>query len=194
MILRKISTLALVASLAACSSIGPLEMSGDPAKLPPFRTFSVHEEQFVFANELSPEQTAKISAELRSAAVSALEKRGYQETKGDADVLVSLAAISRPTLPDTGGAGGNSSLHPVDTSVLDPGQSNGPQFYDQTPGAGREGDLMLYLLDPKTKRVLWRASATGAATTPSEALRHARATYAEMAAKLPPAASAGGLE
>jgi hypothetical protein len=193
MSLQKVSTLTLVATLAACSSIGPLELSGDPAALPPFKTFRVHEEQFVFASELSPEQTAKISSELRSAAVSALEKRGYKETGGDADVLVSLAAISRPTLPDAG-SGGTSSLHPVDTSVLDPGQSNGPQFYDQPSGAGREGDLMLYLLDPKTKRVLWRASATGAATTPSEALRHARATYAAMAAKLPAAGSNGGHE
>jgi hypothetical protein len=193
MSLQKVSTLTLVASLAACSSIGPLELSGDPAALPPFKTFRVHEEQFVFASELSPEQTAKISSELRSAAVSALEKRGYKETGGDADVLVSLAAISRPTLPDAG-SGGTSSLHPVDTSVLDPGQPNGPQFDDQPSGAGREGDLMLYLLDPKTQRVLWRASATGAATTPAEALRHARATYAAMAAKLPPAGSNGGHE
>jgi hypothetical protein len=189
MSLRNASTLGLLAALAACSSLGPLELSGDPAALPPFRTFRVHETQFVFASELSPERSAAISAELRSAAVSALQKRGYQEISGEPDVLVSLAAISRPTLPDPGDAGGNSSLHPVDTSVLEPGQHSGPQFYDQPAGSGREGDLILYLLDPKTQRVLWRASATGAATTPSEAMRHARATYAEMAAKLPLAAS-----
>ena len=55
-------------------------------------------------------------------------------------------------------------------------------------GTGREGDLILYLLDPKTQKVMWRASSNGAATTPSEALRSARATYAAMVAKLPRAA------
>lgn len=194
MSLRKVSIVTLVAGLAACAPLGPLELSGDPAALPPFKTFRVHEEQFVFASELSPEQIAKISAELRSAAVSALEKRGYRESAGDADVLVSLAAISRPTLPEAGGSGGNSSLHPVDTSVLDPGQPGGPQFYDRPAGAGREGDLLLYLLDPKTQRVMWQASASGAATTPAEALRHARSTYAAMVAKLPPASDDGAHE
>jgi hypothetical protein len=195
MSLRKSSIVAFCASLAACSSLGPLELSGDPAALPPFKTFRVHEEQFVFASELSPEEIARISAELRSAAVSAFERRGYRESSGNVDMLVSLAAISRPTLPEPGESGGNSALHPVDTSVLDPGQPGGPQFYDRPAGgAGREGDLLLYLLDPKTQRVLWQASANGAATTPAEALRHARSTYAAMVAKLPPANSDGAHE
>jgi hypothetical protein len=175
--------------LAGCATVGPIETSGDPASLPPFRTFHVYEEQFVFATDISAEQRARVSSELREAAVSALTARGYQEAT-DADVLVTLGAISRPTL-DTQTESSNSRLHPVDTSVLDPGRPPGVPESEMMPsGAGREGDLILYLLDPKTHRALWRASANGSATTPSEALRKARATYAAMVAQLPRAAGA----
>jgi hypothetical protein len=188
MSLPKVSVLTFVAGLlAACAPLGEVQTSGDPASLPPFKTFRIHEEQFVFATELSPEQTAKISKELRGAAVSALAKRGYKEVSGNADILVSLAAISRPTFGDEPGAGGAVPWHPVDSSS-DPGRLFGPPGSESpTEGAGREGDLMLYLLDPRTQRVVWSASANGAATTPSEALRHARSTYAAMVDKLPKA-------
>jgi hypothetical protein len=183
---HKASMLMFVACLlAACAPLGTVETSGDATALKPFKTFRIHEEQFVFASELSPERSAKISKELRGAAVSALEQRGYQEVSGDADMLVSLAAISRPKLSDEPANGGATPWHPVDTSS-DPGRLFGPPGSDISPsGVGREGDLMLNLLDPKTQRVVWSASATGAATTPSEALRHARATYAAMVEKLP---------
>jgi hypothetical protein len=101
-------------------------------------------------------------------------------------MLVSLAAISRPTLNDDSGSVGNPALHPVDSSS-DPGRFGPPGTEIAPSGVGREGDLMLNLLDPKTQRVVWGASANGAATTPSEALRHARATYAAMVEKLPKA-------
>jgi hypothetical protein len=58
---------------------------------------------------------------------------------------------------------------------------------DRQLGIGREGDLILYLLDPKTQRTVWRASSSGSATTPAEALRKVRATYRAMVQKLPPA-------
>jgi Domain of unknown function (DUF4136) len=176
--------------LPGCATVGPIETSGDPASLPPFRTFHVYEEQFVFATEISAEQRERVSKELRAAAVSALNGRGYQEVAADADVLVTLGAISRPTL-STESESGDSRLHPVDTSVLDPGRPPGVPESERMPsGAGREGDLILYLLDPKTHRALWRASANGSATTPAEALRRARATYAAMVEQLPRAAAA----
>jgi hypothetical protein len=188
MMLKRFAMLAFVSFLLpGCATVGPIETSGDPAQLPPFRTFRIHEEQFVFATEISAEQRARISRELRQAAVSALNQRGYQEAS-DADVLVTLGAISRPTLnSDSESSSGR--LHPVDTSVLDAGRPIGASESQFLPsGVGREGDLILYLLDPKTQRALWRASSTGSATTPSEALRRARATYAAMVAKLPRAA------
>jgi hypothetical protein len=175
--------------LQGCASIGPIEISGDPASLPPFKTFRVHEEQFVFATEITEQQREQISKELRQAAVSALNQRGYLEAS-DADVLVTLGAVSRPTL-GIESESGDGGIKPVDTSVFDAGQPPGVPESDRRPsGEGREGDLILYLLDPKTKRALWRASSSGSATTPSEALRTARATYAAMVAKLP--APAGG--
>jgi Domain of unknown function (DUF4136) len=190
MTLAKLSALALVSCLLpGCASIGPIEMSGDPAALPAFKTFRVHEEQFAFATEISAEQRAKVSSELRQAAVRALNERGYQEVSGDADVLVTLGAISRPVLNTESEAQGGR-LQPVDTSVFDTGRSDLPQQPEVLPaGVSREGDLILYLLDPATQRALWRASASGSATTPSEALRKARATYAEMVAKLPKASA-----
>jgi hypothetical protein len=185
MTLKRLTVLVLVSFvLQGCATIGPIEVSGDPASLPPFRTFRVHEEQFAFATEISAEQRARISKELRQAAVSALNQRGYVEAS-DADVLVTLGAISRPTLHvETESGGGR--IKPVDTSVFDAGQPPGVPESDRMPsGEGREGDLILYLLDPKTQRAVWRASSNGSATTPSEALRRARATYAAMVAKLP---------
>jgi hypothetical protein len=178
-------TALLACLLAACASTDTIEMSGDPAALPPFKSFRITEEQFVFATEITPEQREKVSKELRAAAVSALEKRGYQEA-ANPDVLVALAAMSRPTLsPEAESASG---LHHVDTSVLDAGRTFTPPQAETPPsGVGREGDLMLYLTDAKTRKPLWHASSNGAATTPGEALRKARATYAAMVAKLPKA-------
>jgi Domain of unknown function (DUF4136) len=190
MTLTKLHFLAVVACvLAACASVGPIEVSGDPAALAPFRTFRVHEEQFAFATDISAEQRSQISKQLRQAAVSALNGRGYQEVSSDPDVLVTLGALSRPVLSKEAESQGGP-LHAVDTSVFDAGRPAGvPESELMPAGAAREGDLILYLLDPKTQRALWRASASGSATTPSEALRRARSTYAEMVAKLPRAAA-----
>jgi hypothetical protein len=185
MTLKRLTILVFVSFLLpGCATVGPIEMSGDPASLPPFRTFRVHEEQFAFATEISDDQRARISKELREAAVSALNQRGYQEAS-DPDVLVTLGAISRLTLRSESESG-SKHIQPVNTSVLDPGQSPGAHESERMPyGEGREGDLILYLLDPKTERALWRASSSGSATTPAEALRGARATYAAMVARLP---------
>ena len=187
MSLHRVPTITFVACLlAACATIGPIDVSGDAAAIPAFRTFRVLEVQFAFATDLTSDQVAKISGELRAAASSALEERGYRQAS-NADVLVALAAMSRPIANAPAAAGGGS-LHHVDTSVLDSGQPFNPPQSENLPGdAGREGDLLFSLLDPKTQRTLWSASANGVATTPAEALRKARATYAAMVAQLPKA-------
>ena len=160
-------------------------VSGDPAALPAFKTFRVTQEQFAFATEISDQQREHISRQLRAAVVSALEGRGYQESS-NADVLVALGAVSRlasSTAPESSGA-----LHHVDPSVLDSGRPPSMPASELPPaGVGREGDLYLDLLDPKTQRALWRASSSGSATTPSEAVRKARGTYSAMVARLPKA-------
>jgi hypothetical protein len=193
MSLQKALAVTFVACLlASCATIGAIEVSGDPAALPLFRTFRVLEVQFAFATDINSEQVAKISSELRAAAVSALEERGYEQA-ADADMLIALAALSRPTLPAQDQSTGGSTLHHVDTSVLDSGQpSTPPQSEIPSAHAGREGDLMLSLLDPRTQRAVWLASSNGAATTPAEALRKARATYAAMVARLPKAPPRAG--
>ena len=188
MSLLRVLAIAFVACLlAACATIGAIEVSGDPAAIPPFRTFRVLEVQFVFATDITADQVAKISSELRAAAVSALEERGYSQA-ADADVLVSSGSAQQADDGRASRVRQRSPLHHVDTSVLDSGQPvTTPQSEFQPGDAGREGDLMLSLLDPKTQRAVWQATSNGAATTPAEALRKARATYAAMAAKLPKA-------
>jgi hypothetical protein len=166
--------------------MAPIEMSGDPAALPPFKSFRIDQEQFVFATEISDAQRAEVSRKLRAAATSALEKRGYHEAT-NADVLVALAAMSRPTLPEESAS--SRGLHPVDTSVLDAGRPVSPTAEIPPSGVGREGDLMMSLRDAKTGKSLWQATSNGAASTPAEALRKARSAYAAMAAKLPKASS-----
>jgi hypothetical protein len=190
--LQRVPAITFVACLlAACAPIGPIEVSGDPAAIPAFRTFRVLQVQLAVATDITSDQVAKISRELRAAAISALEERGYRQA-ANADVLVALAAMSRPTLNAPAAASGGGSLHHVDTSVLDPGQPfNPPQSANLPADTGREGDLLLSLLDPKTQRTLWSAAANGAATTPAEALRKARATYAAMVAQLPKAGDGG---
>ncbi len=186
--MNKHSMLSLVALgciiAPGCASMGPIETSGEAA-LPPFSTFRLHEEQFVFANEVSAEQRSEVASRLREAVVSALNERGYRQA-ADADVLVVLGAISRPVLSSEAGTEGGA-VHPVDTSVFDAGRVAVPESVTLPPPVGREGDLILDLLDPKTRRVVWHASATGAATTPAEAVRMARATYTAMINKLPKA-------
>jgi hypothetical protein len=172
--------------LAACTT-APLEMSGDPATIPPFKTFRIDEAEFVFATEVTPEQRDDVSKQLRAAATSALESRGYRQA-ADADVLVALSGATRPTLSSESGSTGG--LHHVDTTVLDTSRPGGSTAYEIAPsGVGREGDLLMTLRDAKTGKTLWAAASNGAASTPSQALRKARSAYAEIAAKLPKAGS-----
>ena len=176
----------LLLALAGCAAVDPIEMSTDPAKLPPFKTYRIEEEQLVFATTITDQERAAIASEMRKAVTSALTERGYREST-DADVLVSLGAVSRPTFEDVGSSH-DSPIRNVDPSVVEAGRPPVVPTSDIGPsGIGREGDLFLYLLDPKTKRVVWRASTSGSATTPSEAKRKARATYGAMVAKLPKA-------
>lgn len=189
MILARWSAVALLICLLPACGTDPIEMSGDPAAIPPFKSFRIADEQLVFASEVSNEQRDKVSRQLRGAAASALEKRGYREAT-DADVLVDLAAMSRPTLSDESGGGGGGSFNNVDPAVLDASRPVSTPASEVPPaGVGREGDLMMSLRDAKTGKALWSASSYGAASSPSEALRKARSAYAAMAAKLPKAAS-----
>jgi hypothetical protein len=181
------SVIALLVCLLAACTTAPIEMSGDPATIPPFKSFRIDAAEFVFATEISPEQRDEVSKQLRAAATSALEKRGYREAI-DADVLVGLAAASRPTLTDDSGSAGG--LHHVDTTVLDTSRPLSSTASEIPPsGVGREGDLIMSLRDAKTGKTLWAASSNGAATTPAQALRKARSAYAAIAAKLPKAGS-----
>ena len=190
--LKRISvaaTLALGLLLQGCA-VDPIETTGDTAHLPAFRTFSVGEEQFSFPNAISEAQRVRVGKELRDAAVAAMQSRGYREaTPGD--VQITLGAVSRTTIADTSDPEARPHITRVDTSVLSPGSDSRAQQSDRDPlpaGVGREGDLVLYILDPATKRVIWRASASGSATTASEAVSKAKATYRAMVEKLPAAA------
>lgn len=173
--------------LQACMSFDSIETSGDAAAIPPFHTFAILEEQFSFGVPVSEEQRASITAKMRRATVDALQELGYREASPP-DVLVTLGAVSRVILePDSGGHTGG--LQPVDTSVLDTNRDSQPPPEATQPLAGveREGDLILYLLDPQTKRAIWRANSSGSATTPGEAERKAGAAFRAMVRKLPKA-------
>lgn len=187
-----LNTLMLVLAsclLPACASFDSIETSGDASAIPPFHTFAIADEQFSFATQVSEEQRASISAKMRRAAVDALQERGYREASSP-DVLVTLGAVGRVTFEDDSDHH-SGALQPVDTSVLDTNRGTQPPPEATQPLAGvtREGDLILYLLDPQTKRTIWRANSSGSATTPAEAERKAGATYRAMVRKLPKAAA-----
>ena len=187
-ILRTVMIPAMLLTLAACAS-DPIEMSGDPAKVPAFATFEIRDEKYVFSEPLSEAQLAKVNAELRAAAVDALQAHGYKQAS-PADIVVVLGAVSRATPPAEEDEEDKRTIRAVDTRVLEPGRTDMQTAAgdpDRLIGIGREGDLILYLLDPKTQRTVWRASSSGAASTPAEAWRKARATYKAMVQKLPPA-------
>lgn len=184
LVIARVFALAIFA-LGGCATVDPIETSGDPGKLPHFSTYRVHEEQLAFATDISDEERAKVAAELRKAVVSALNDRGYKED-ANPDVLVSLGAASRATFETIEQT--DSRVRNVDPSVVEAGRPTPVPEPDRLAAdVRREGDLFFYLLDPKTKRVIWRASANGSATTPSEATRRARAAYGAMIAKLPKA-------
>lgn len=186
--LTKQPVLALMACvLAGCAGVDPIEMSGDPAKVPPFKTYRIYEEQLAFATELSEAERSEVAADLRGAVTRAFTGRGYSEDGANADMLVSLGAASRATF-DSSANPNDSRIRNVDPSVLEANNPHPPPGSEPGPsGVGREGDLFLYLVDPKTKRVIWRASTNGAATTPSEAKRRGKAAYEAMVEKLPKA-------
>jgi len=100
-----------------------------------------------------------------------------------------LGAASRTTLTPAVEEDLSKHINPVDTDVFNASSGESPTAAaeDRPPGVGREGDLILYLLDPATKRSLWRASSSGAASTPGEALRKASSAYRAMVRKLPEA-------
>ena len=175
--------------LAGCAS-DPIEMAGDPSSLPAFKTFKVQEERLAFPTDLPESDRARISSSLRSAAVGALTGRGYREVSGSEspDVLVVIGAAARTTMSASVEQDMSKHINPVNTTVFDGSTTNTPTAALETPpGIGREGDLILYLLDPATQRSLWRASSSGAASTPGEALRKAKSVYREMVRKLPQA-------
>ena len=184
--------LVLLLLLAGCAT-DPIETAGNLATLPAFKTFKVQEERYVFPEQITKEQRDRVSTELRKAAVAALEERGYREVLGNehADVLVVLGAISRTSVPTGGEEETNKHINQVDTSVFDASTGETPTAVggDHITGFSREGDLILYLLDPATRHSLWRASASGSASSSGEALQKARSTYRAMVRKLPKAAA-----
>jgi len=188
---KKILCLVVGAFLLAGCATDPIETAGDLATVPAFRTFKVQEERLVFPEQIPDGQRDRITRELRDAAVGALQARGYREVKGSepADVLVVLGAASRTTLSPAVEEDLSKHINPVNTSVFDASSGDTPTdaAVSRPPGIGREGDLILYLLDPATQRSLWRASSSGAASTPGEALRKARSAYRSMVNKLPTA-------
>ena len=107
MILAKSSALALLVCMLTACTTAAIEMSGDPAAIPAFKTFHIAAAEFVFATDVSPEQRDQVDKQLRGAAASALQKRGYREAT-DADVLVDLAAMSRPTFGNESGSASSS--------------------------------------------------------------------------------------
>jgi hypothetical protein len=178
--------------LTAGCATDPIQFAGDAGSLPAFHTFKVQEERYVFPEQLPADQKQKVGTELRQAAVGALESRGYREAAANetADVLVVLGAISRTTTQTAVNEDENPHLNQVDTSVFDASANQSAPAAvggDGPTGFSREGDLILYLLDPASKRSLWRASASGSASSSGEALRKARSTYRAMVKKLPQA-------
>jgi hypothetical protein len=186
---KTLRAIALAAcALAGCAGVDPIEMSGDPATLRPFKTFRIQDEQLAFARPISEAERSQVVAEMRTAVVRSMTDRGYTEST-DADVLVSIGAATRLTFDDNV-APQEGRLRNVDPSVVEAGRpTTSPSAELMPPGVEREGDLFLYLLDPTTKRVLWRASTSGSATTPAEAKRRARASYSAMVGKLPKASA-----
>ncbi|HEY6641208.1 DUF4136 domain-containing protein [Povalibacter sp.] len=173
--------------LSACAT-DPIEMAGDPSALPAFRTFKVQEERLLFPEQIPDDQRERIARELRQAAVGALQGRGYQEVAGaePADVLIVLGAAGRTTMSAAVEEDLSKHINPVNTDVFEGGIDTPTAVAeDRPPGVGREGDLILYILDPATQRSLWRASSSGAASTPGEALRKAQSVYRSMVRKLP---------
>ncbi|HKE96261.1 MAG TPA: DUF4136 domain-containing protein [Povalibacter sp.] len=179
--------------LAGCAT-DPIETAGDSAALPAFRTFKVQEERYSFPEQLTAEQRTRVGAELRKAAVGALTERGYREASANEspDVLIVLGAVSRTTLPTGTEEDLSKHINQVDTSVFDASSGQTPTAVgaERPTGFSREGDLVLYLLDPATQHSLWRASASGSASSSGEALRKARSTYKAMVRKLPQAPAA----
>jgi hypothetical protein len=174
--------------LTACVT-DPIEYAGNAKSLPAFRTFKVQEERYIFPEQLPADQRERVGSELRQAAVSALEDRGYRQVPANenADVLVVLGAISRTTVPTAVNEDQSRHVNQVDTSVFDASATEPPAAVggDGPTGFSREGDLILYLLDPATKRSLWRANASGSASSSGEALRKARSAYRSMVRQLP---------
>jgi hypothetical protein len=188
------SALIVVLAVALAGCVGdPIQYAGDPQAIPAFHTFKVQEERYVFPEQVPAEQRGRVTGELRKSAVGALEQRGYREVGANenADVLVVLGAISRTTVPTGDHEDQSRRLNQVDTSVFDGSADDlraAQVDRDEPTGFAREGDLILYLLDPVTKRSLWRASASGSASSSGEALRKARSTYRAMVKQLPAAA------
>ncbi len=186
---KRIPCLAIAALLLTGCATDPIETAGDLAAIPAFRTFKVQEERLAFPEQIPEDQRDHIASELRAAAVGALQGRGYREVTGSepADVLIVLGAAGRTTMSSAVEEDLSRHINPVDTSVFDASSGATPNEAagDRPPGVGREGDLILYILDPATQRSLWRASSSGAASTPGEAQRKARSVYRSMVGKLP---------
>lgn len=184
--LLRVPALLSLAAIAACVSIPPIDVAPPGVAPPEFETFTLVEPQLLLDRQIDEATKARLADELADAAREGLLAQGHREVQADPDVLVVVSAVSRINLPPS--AERQRNVQVFNPSVLDPNRTfeNASITPPDPHGAGRDGDLILSVLDPATKATLWQAVAMGAASSPREALRNARATFKAMAEKLPP--------
>ncbi|HUO83448.1 MAG TPA: DUF4136 domain-containing protein [Gammaproteobacteria bacterium] len=172
---------------AACAS--DIEIQTDYNRTTDFaalETFAWQDPGVSTTGTYDPDVARRVEAIVRSSVVENLTAKGYREVSDrEPDFLVSYHVVvteeEDPRLYEE-------RLNVFDSADLDPGESF--QVYREdlriNQGIIRKGTLILFFVEPASKRLVWQGIAAGTAISPRDALRKSGQAVDGMLAEFPP--------
>jgi len=186
-------TIATAALLGACAS--DIEIQTDYNRTTDFgalETFAWQDPGVSTTGTYDPDVARRVEAIIRNRVVENLTAKGYREVSDrEPDFLVSYHVVvteeEDPRLYEE-------RYNVFESADLDPGESF--QVYREdlriNEGTIRKGTLILFFVEPSSKRLVWQGIAAGTAISPRDALRKSGQAVDEMLAEFPPGEAAAG--
>lgn len=184
-----IIVVAVAVLAAACAS--DIEIQTDYNRTTDFaalQTFAWQDPGVSTTGSYDPDVARRVEAIIRNRVIENLTAKGYRQVSDrEPDFLVSYHVVvteeEDPRLYEE-------RYNVFDSSDLDPGESI--QVYREdlriNEGIIRKGTLILFFVEPTSKRLVWQGIAAGTAISPRDALRKSGQAVDEMLEQFPPTA------
>lgn len=176
--------------LSACAS--NIEIQTDynrNADFAALETFAWQDTAVSSTGAYDPDVAQRVDSIVRRSVVENLTAKGYRQTDdGEPDFLVSYHVVvteeEDPILYEE-------RENVFDTSDIEPGEPFKIYREDLRINEGliRKGTLIVFFLEPDSKRLIWQGIAAGTAISPRDALRKSEQAVDAMLAQFPPGAA-----